>query len=82
MAQIAAGQITDSASVRDYLTHALRLDLIGPRPDDAELAYEMLPHAPSRWYLTGFLLPSECAGVPARPGRRRRIRPARRSLPR
>ena len=58
MAQIAAGQITDSASVRDYLTHALRLDLIGPRPDDAELAYELLPHAPSRWYLTGFLVPS------------------------
>ena len=58
MAQIAAGQITDSASVRDYLTHALRLDLIGPRPEDAELAYEMLPHAPSRWYLTGFLVPS------------------------
>ena len=58
MAQISAGQITGSASVRNYLTHALRLDLIGPRPDDAELAYELLPHAPSRWYLTGFLVPS------------------------
>ena len=51
--------VTDSASVRDYLIEALRLDLIGPRPGDAALESERLPHAPSRWYLTGFLAPTE-----------------------
>ena len=48
----------DSISVRSYLTNALRLDLIGPRPQDAELQNERLPQAPSRWYLTGFLVPT------------------------
>ncbi len=47
-----------SASVRDYLVEALRLDLIGPRPHDEALQHERLPHAPSRWYLTGFLAPT------------------------
>ena len=47
-----------SASVRDYLVEALRLDLIGPRPRDEALQHERLPHAPSRWYLTGFLAPT------------------------
>ena len=47
----------DSAAVRDYLVEALRLDLIGPRPGDHDLQHERLPHAPSRWYLTGFLAP-------------------------
>ena len=50
--------ISDSASVRDYLVEALRLDLIGPRPGDDGLQSERLPHAPSRWYLTGFLAPT------------------------
>ena len=58
MAQITASQVSDSASVRDYLTYALRLDLIGPRPEDTALANERIDHAPSRWYLTGFLVPS------------------------
>ena len=58
MAQVTASQVPDSASVRDYLTYALRLDLIGPRPEDTALAYERIDHAPSRWYLTGFLVPS------------------------
>ena len=49
----------DSASVRDYLVDALRLDLIGPRPGDDDLQHERLPHAPSRWYLTGFLVPTD-----------------------
>ena len=40
MAQVTASQVPDSASVRDYLTYALRLDLIGPRPEDTALAYE------------------------------------------
>ena len=49
---------SDSASVRDYLVDALRLDLIGPRPEDEALQSERLPMAPSRWYLTGFLAPT------------------------
>ena len=51
--------VTDSASVRDHLIAALRLDLVGPRPDDRALQHECLPQAPSRWYLTGFLVPSD-----------------------
>ncbi len=51
---------TDSAAVRARLTDALRIDLIGPRPDDeAALQRERLPQAPSRWYLTGFIVPSD-----------------------
>jgi len=45
-----------SADVRARLTHALRLDLIGPQPDEPQIA-ETLPIPPSRWYLTGFLVP-------------------------
>ena len=45
-----------SADVRTRLTHALRLDVIGPEPDDPQIS-EILPIAPSRWYLTGFLVP-------------------------
>ena len=48
----------DSAAVRDHLIDALRLDLIGPRPDHAALQSERLPGAPSSWYLTGFLAPT------------------------
>ena len=59
MASIDPSQVADSASVRDYLTHALRLDLIGPRPDDVDLAHERLDQTPSQWYLTGYLVPSE-----------------------
>lgn len=49
--------------VRDALTHALDLDLIGPGPGD-EHAEERLPgwERPSTWYLTGFLVPT---GTPA-----------------
>ena len=47
-----------STAVRHYLTDALRLDLIGPRPEDESLRHERLPQAPSRWYLTGFLAPT------------------------
>lgn len=45
-----------SADVRARLTHALRLDLIGPEPDELQ-ADETLPISPSRFYLTGFLAP-------------------------
>lgn len=47
---------TVSADVRARLTHALRLDLVGPEPDDPQVS-EVLAVPPSRWYLTGFLVP-------------------------
>ena len=36
----------------------LRRDLIGPGPQDADLAHERLKNNPSRWYLAGFLAPA------------------------
>ncbi len=50
--------LADSAAVRDYLMVALRQDLIGPGIDDEFLQQEKLLEAPSRAYLTGFLVPS------------------------
>ncbi len=47
-----------SAEVREKLVDALGLDLIGPNRDSEHLA-ELLPQAPSRWYLTGFLVPQD-----------------------
>jgi hypothetical protein len=44
------------ADVREKLVHTLGLDLIGP-DRDSDLLAEVLPQAPSRWYLTGFLVP-------------------------
>jgi hypothetical protein len=49
--------MTTSADVRARLIHALRLDLVGPEPDDPQVN-EVLAAPPSRWYLTGFLAPS------------------------
>lgn len=46
-----------SNDVRNKLTEALTLDLIGPGPGSS-LADETLCQAPSRWYLTGFLVPN------------------------
>lgn len=45
-----------SAEVRTKLVEALRLDLVGPGIDLGDPT-EILPQAPSRWYLTGFLVP-------------------------
>jgi hypothetical protein len=42
--------------VRKGLVDALRLDLVGPS-DKLGNPAEILPQAPSRWYLTGFLVP-------------------------
>jgi hypothetical protein len=42
--------------VRSQMVRALGLDLIGP-DRGSELLNEVLPQAPSRWYLTGFLVP-------------------------
>jgi hypothetical protein len=39
------------------MVEQLRLDLVGPGPSDTALHNEALPQAPSRWYLTGFLVP-------------------------
>ncbi len=44
--------------VRSQLVEALRLDLVGPE-NGTDLEAEVLPQAPSRWYLTGFLVPLE-----------------------
>ncbi|WP_141731407.1 DISARM system helicase DrmA [Oligoflexus tunisiensis] len=46
----------DSQAVRKRLAEVLELDLVGPRPGSRHQS-EILPHAPSRWYLTGFLAP-------------------------
>lgn len=45
--------------VRARLVEALQADLIGPFLPDGhpEAGVEVLPMAPSRWYLTGFLAP-------------------------
>lgn len=46
-----------SAEVRSHLIDALQLDLVGPTADDLDHAAEILDQAPSKWYLTGFLVP-------------------------
>lgn len=47
-----------SAEVRSTLVQALYFDLVGPRPGDAlEYVNEELEQEPSKWYLTGFLVP-------------------------
>lgn len=47
-----------SAEVRTELVNALKLDLVGPgqRLGDPN---EILPQPPSRWYLTGYLVPRD-----------------------
>jgi hypothetical protein len=44
-----------AVEVRGKLVEALELDLVGPT-GLGDLA-EVLPQSPSRWYLTGFLVP-------------------------
>lgn len=45
-----------SVDVRAGLVRALQLDLVGPDTDLGNPS-EILPQTPSRWYLTGFLIP-------------------------
>ena len=46
--------------VRSQLVEALRLDLVGPDPiRELGIPDAVLPQPPSRWYLTGFLVPLE-----------------------
>src|SRR5260370_40906672 len=49
------GPVT-SEQVRGKLVEALELDLVGPDNTHA-FAHELLPDSPTRWYLTGFLIP-------------------------
>jgi hypothetical protein len=51
--------MTTSLEVREQLVEALKLDLVGPWAGH-DLAEEKLPGwvRPSKWYLTGFLIPS------------------------
>ncbi len=49
-----------SVEVRQQLVEALRLDLIGPDPvRNLGTPDEVLPQWPSRWYLSGFLVPPD-----------------------
>ena len=48
----------DSLHIRGQLVETLRLDLIGP-DHDHPFAKELLPERPTRWYLTGFLTPTD-----------------------
>jgi hypothetical protein len=43
--------------VRTWLVETLRRDLIGPGPQDGDLARERLKEKPSGWYVTGYLAP-------------------------
>lgn len=45
-----------AVEVRRELANALKLDLVGPC-EQLGSPNEVLPQAPSRWYLTGFLVP-------------------------
>ena len=48
-----------SVDVRSSIVNTFRRDLVGPGPQDADLARERLNENPSRWYLTGFLAPAD-----------------------
>jgi hypothetical protein len=45
-----------SVEIREHLVQALGIDLVGPDRGSL-LLNEVLPQSPSRWYLTGFLVP-------------------------
>lgn len=46
-----------SREARTKLIETIRLDLIGP-DNDHECASELLPESPTKWYLTGYLMPT------------------------
>ena len=56
MSVVSNEKAVTASIVRQQLIEALRLDLVGPGPRDAQAA-EVLDQAPSRFYLTGFLIP-------------------------
>ena len=51
--------MTKSVDIRANFVDVFRRDLVGPGPQDADLARERLNENPSRWYLTGFLAPAD-----------------------
>jgi hypothetical protein len=51
--------MTRPVEVRARLVETFRRDLVGPGIEDEDLARERLAENPSRWYLTGFIAPSE-----------------------
>jgi hypothetical protein len=52
--------VKSSTEIRAHLVELFRRDLVGPHPEkDTDLARERLSESPSRWYLTGFLAPSD-----------------------
>ena len=53
---------SSAAAVRAHMVDALEADLIGPYDAD-KLPHEVLGQAPSRWYLTGFLVPQDAAAI-------------------
>ena len=63
---VLTGPSLDAQQVRARLVDVLRRDLIGPGPEDVDIARERLKENPSRWYLTGYLAPApETAGSAA-----------------
>jgi Helicase conserved C-terminal domain len=46
-----------ATQIRTKLIEALELDLVGPNCKDLEHAQEILIQSPSKWYLTGFIVP-------------------------
>jgi len=55
-----------STEVRGELVEALQMDLVGPTPEGLGDPAEWLDQAPSRWYLTGFLVPATAGPSQAR----------------
>jgi hypothetical protein len=51
--------VRPSVDIRSSIVEKFRRDLVGPGPQDADLARERLNENPSRWYLTGFLAPAD-----------------------
>lgn len=47
-----------SVDVRRALVDTVRLDLVGPN-NDHPFAEELLPESPTKWYLTGYLVPTD-----------------------
>lgn len=58
MSDATAPAVKTSVEVRADLLETLHLDLIGPT-NTHEFANELLPEPPTRWYLTGFLVPTD-----------------------
>lgn len=53
--------MTTSAAARQKLVEALSLDLVGPDVTADDHQDEIISQAPSKWYLSGFLVPYEAS---------------------